>query len=105
MERIRTGDRVVVTTGPEKGNQGDVLAVNKQKNTALVSGVRRVKKHTKPSQDNPGGIVEKESPIQLSNISLIDPESNKPTRIGFKTLDSGEKVRFAKRSGATIENP
>nr|MCH9779999.1 50S ribosomal protein L24 [Alphaproteobacteria bacterium] len=54
MERIRTGDRVVVTTGPEKGNQGDVLAVNKQKNTALVSGVRRVKKHTKPSQDNPG---------------------------------------------------
>ncbi|MCH9780785.1 MAG: 50S ribosomal protein L24, partial [Alphaproteobacteria bacterium] len=56
-------------------------------------------------QDNPGGIVEKESPIQLSNISLIDPESNKPTRIGFKTLDSGEKVRFAKRSGATIENP
>ena len=100
--RIKTGDRVIVVTGKDKGKQGDVESVDRADNTAIVAGIRMVKRHTKPTQDSPGGIVDKETPIHLSNLALIDPESDKPTRIGFRVDADGKKERFAKRSGASL---
>ncbi len=100
--RIKTGDRVIVVTGKDKGKQGDVESVDRADSTAIVAGIRMVKRHTKPTQDSPGGIVDKETPIHLSNLALIDPESDKPTRIGFRVDADGKKERFAKRSGASL---
>jgi len=101
--KIRKGDRVQVLTGRDKGKRGEVIAVNPTENRALVQGVNMVKRHRKPQGLNqPGGIQEKEAPIHLSNLALIDPSSDKPTRVGFKTLDDGKKVRVAKRSGEVI---
>lgn len=102
--RIRKGDRVVVISGSDKGRRGEVLRVIPRANRAIVQGVNVAKRHTKPSgMGQPGGIVEKEATIDLSNLMLIDPKTDKPTRIGFRTLDDGRKVRFAKGSGELIE--
>ena len=102
--RIRKGDTVVVVTGADRGKRGEVRAVNPTEGRAIVEGVHLVKRHTKPSQQNTeGGIITKEAPIQLSNIAVADPKSGKPTRVGFKTLDDGRKVRVAKRSGDLID--
>ena len=102
--RIRKGDRVVVITGSDKGKQGEVLRVIPKENRAVVQGVRMAKRHTKPQgMQQPGGIVEKEATIHLSNIALIDPKTDKPTRIGFKTLENGAKVRVARATGNVIE--
>jgi large subunit ribosomal protein L24 len=101
---VRRGDEVVVTCGKDSGKSGEVVKVLPADGKILVRGINMVKKHTKPSAANPqGGIVEKESFIQASNVMHRDPESGKPTRIGYKVLDDGRKVRFAKRSGSTIE--
>jgi large subunit ribosomal protein L24 len=101
--KIRKGDRVQVLTGRDKGKRGEVIAVNPTENRALVQGVNMVKRHQKPRGLNqPGGIQEKEATIHLSNLALIDPASDKPTRVGFRTLDDGKKVRVAKRSGEVI---
>lgn len=101
---VRRGDEVIVTCGKDLGKSGEVLKVLPSEGKILVRGVNVVKRHTKPSAANPqGGIVEKESLIQASNVMLRDPESGKPTRVGYKFLDDGRKVRFAKRSGSTIE--
>ena len=101
--RIRTGDRVVVLTGRDKGRTGEVIEVRPDEGRALVRGVNVVKRHQKQTQNQEGGIISKESPIHLSNIALADPKDGKPTRVGFKIHADGKKVRVAKRSGAEID--
>ena len=102
--KIRKGDRVQVLTGRDKGKRGEVLAVMPTENRALVQGVNVVKRHRKPQGLNqPGGIQEKEAPIHLSNLALIDPKSDKPTRVGFRLLEDGKKVRVAKPSGEVLD--
>ena len=101
--KIRKGDRVVVTTGRDRGKTGEVLRILRKRNRAVVQGVNMVKRHQRPSQTAGGGIVEKELAIHISNLAHIDPKDQKPTRIGFKILADGRKVRFAKRSGEIID--
>ena len=101
--RIRKGDVVLVTTGKSKGRRGEVLRVFPDDNRVIVQGVHVAKRHTKQSVGNPGGIVDKELTIHVSNIAHIDPQTRKPTRVGYKTLDSGRKVRFARGSGEVID--
>lgn len=101
--KIKKGDKVVVLTGKDKGKKGTVLSVLPKENRALVQGVNIVKRHTKPSQTTTGGIVAREAAIELSNIAIEDPKTGKPTRVGFKTLEDGRKVRVAKASGETID--
>lgn len=101
--KIKKGDKVVVLTGRDKGKKGAVLAVFPKENRALVQGVNIVKRHTKPSQTTTGGIVSREASIDLSNLAIEDPKTGKPTRVGFKTLENGSKVRVAKASGETID--
>lgn len=101
--KIKKGDKVVVLAGRDKGKAGEVVQVMPKEDRALVRGVNLVKRHTKASMNQEGGIVSKEAPIQLSNIAVADPKDGKPTRVGFKTLDDGRKVRFAKRSGDLID--
>ena len=101
---IKKGDAVIVLTGEDKGKTGKVLKVLVAKQRALVEGVNIVKKSTKPSAKNPqGGIVEQEAPIHISNLSLIDPKSGKPTRVAMKVNEEGKKVRVAKKSGEEIK--
>ena len=101
--KIRKGDKVMVLTGRDKGRTGEVYEVRPADNTALVRGINMVKRHQKQTQNQEGGIISKESPIHLSNIAYAAPKAGKPTRIGFKVLTDGKKVRAAKRSGAEIE--
>ena len=102
--RIKKGDKVIVIAGAAKGSQGEVLRVLPKEDRAVVQGIAMAKRHTKPKGvGQPGGIVEREAAVHLSNIALIDPESGKATRVGFKTLDDGSKVRVARKSGAVIE--
>ena len=102
-KKIRNGDNVVVLTGRDKGKTGDVLRVLRDESRVIVQGVNIVKRHTAPSQNNPGGIDDKESPIHISNVSLVDPDSGKPTKVGFKVLEDGRKVRVARASGEMID--
>jgi large subunit ribosomal protein L24 len=101
--KLKKGDKVVVTTGREKGRRGEIIRMLPSEARAIVSGINKVKRHTRPSAGNPGGIVEKEAPIHISNLAIEDPKDGKPTRVGFRTLDDGRKVRFAKRSGEIID--
>lgn len=101
--KIKKGDTVKVIAGESKGVEGKVLEVYRDTNKALVEGVNMIKKHQKPSAQNPqGGIIEKEAPIQISNISLLDPKSGEATRVGVKVED-GKKVRYSKKSGEVIK--
>lgn len=102
MKKIRKGDKVVVLAGKDKGRTGEVLSVQPKEDTAVVRGVNQIRRHQKQSQSQEGGIITKEAPIHLSNIALADPKDGKPTRVGFKFEKDGKKVRFAKRSGETI---
>jgi large subunit ribosomal protein L24 len=103
--RIRKGDTVVVISGADRGKQGEVLQVLPKDDRARVQGVNIAKKHTKPKgMGQPGGIVEVEATIHLSNLMLIDPKSEKPTKVGFRVLEDGRKVRVAKATGAVIES-
>ncbi len=103
--RIKKGDQVVVITGADRGRRGEVLQVMPKDERALVRGVRIVRRHTKPSgMGQPGGIIDKESPIHLSNLMLVDPKSDKPTKVGFRVLEGGRKVRVAKVTGEVIES-
>jgi len=102
--KIRKGDRVQVLAGRDKGKRGEVLRVIPDENRALVQGVNMVTRHQKPTGMNqPGGLTQKEAPIHLSNIALLDPKSDKPTRVGFKMLEDGKKVRVAKASGEVLD--
>jgi len=103
MQKIRKGDKVRVLTGRDKGREGQVLKVMPKENRALVQGVNMVSRHTKQTARTEGGIVSKEGPIDLSNVALLDPSSGKPTRVGFKTLEDGRKVRVSKASGEVID--
>jgi len=101
---VKKGDTVYVVSGKEKGKTGRVIKVLRSKNTALVEKLNIVKRHQRPTQANPtGGIVEKEAPIHISNLMLFDDKEKKPARIGRKTLSTGEKVRYSKRSGEEIK--
>jgi large subunit ribosomal protein L24 len=101
--RVRRGDNVVVISGRDKGKTGEVLRVDRERNRVLVQGVNMMKRHQRPTQTSPGGINDFEAMIHASNIALVDPKTDKPTRVGFKTLDDGRKVRVAMRSGEVID--
>ena len=104
--KIKKGDKVVVTTGRDKGRTGEVVQVMPKEERALVRGVNMVKRHQKQSAQQEGGIISKESPIHLSNLAYADPKDGKPTRVGFKFIGEGEqrrRVRVAKRSGVEID--
>jgi len=101
--KIRKGDKVVVLTGRDKGRSGEVVQVMPTEDRAIVRGVNMVKRHTRQTGAQEGGIISKEAPIQLSNIAIADPKDGKATRVGFKILDDGRKVRVAKRSGDLID--
>lgn len=101
--RIRKGDDVIVISGKEKGKTGKVVRVLKSKNRLYVGGINMVKKHQKPTAASPGGIFEKEASLHVSNVAHVDPISKKATRVGYKFLESGRKVRFSKRSQEVID--
>ena len=102
-QKIKKGDHVIVLTGRDKGKHGEVIEVRPKENRALVRGVNVVRHHQKQSAKSEGGIVAKEAALDLSNLAVADPKDGKPTRVGFKLLDDGRKVRFAKRSGDVID--
>mgnify|MGYP001272025674 FL=1 len=102
--RFKKGDKVIVRTGRSKGKTGEVLKIFPRRNRAIVQGVNLIKRHTRPTQTNAGGIIEQESTIDISNLSHLDPKDNQPTRVGYKHLDDGRKVRFARRSGEIIDS-
>jgi large subunit ribosomal protein L24 len=102
--KIKKGDYVIVLSGNDKGKKGEVLSVSPAEQRVVVKGVRLVKRHVKPSQMDPdGGIKTFEAPIHVSNVAHIDPKDNVATRVGFKTLKDGKKVRVAKKSGEVID--
>jgi large subunit ribosomal protein L24 len=101
--KIKKGDNVVVISGRDKGRTGEVLRVFPTERRLVVQGVNVAKRHTKPRMGEPGGIVEKELALDISNVAHVDPASGKPTRVGYKMLDDGRKVRVARRSGEVID--
>jgi len=101
-QKIKKGDHVIVLTGRDKGKHGEVIEVRPKENRALVRGVNVVRRHQRQTASQEGGIISKEAAIHLSNLALEDPKDGKPTRVGFKLLDDGRKVRVAKRSGEVI---
>jgi large subunit ribosomal protein L24 len=101
--KIRKGDRVVVLTGRDKGRTGEVIEMRPTESRALVRGVNMVKRHQRQTAQQEGGIISKEAPVHVSNLALADPKDGKPTRVGFKIMTDGKKVRVAKRSGVEID--
>ncbi len=101
--KIKKGDRVVVITGKEKGKKGEVLKVMPEDNRAIVKGVAMVRRHQRQTASQEGGIISKEAPIHISNLAVEDPKDGVPTRVGYKFLKDGRKVRFARRSGEVID--
>ncbi|MEQ6376628.1 50S ribosomal protein L24 [Bacillaceae bacterium S4-13-58] len=100
---VKKGDKVMVISGKDKGKQGTILEAYPKKDRVLVEGINLVKKHAKPSQDNPqGGILNQEAPVHVSNVMPIDPKSGEPTRVGYEVKD-GKKVRIAKKSGQPLD--
>ena len=100
---VKSGDKVRVISGKDKGKEGTIKTTFAKENRVIVEGVNMIKKHQKPSNAYPqGGVIDTEAPIQASNVMLIDPSTNEPTRVGFKAVD-GKKVRVAKNSGKTID--
>lgn len=100
--KIKKGDQVVILSGDDKGKNGEVLKAMPTESKVVVQGVNLVKRHTKPSQTTPGGIVTKEAPIHISNVALVDAKSGKATKVGYKEID-GKKVRVARKSGEVID--
>jgi large subunit ribosomal protein L24 len=101
--KIRKGDQVVVIAGRDKGRSGEVLKVLREQNRLVVQGVNMVKRHTRQSPGQTGGIVDKEGSIHVSNVAMADPKGGAATRVGYRFLDDGTKVRFARRSGEVID--
>ena len=101
--KVKKGDTVIVISGRDKGKKGEILRVDTDTRRIVVQGVNMVKRHTRASAAGPAGINEKESSIHVSNVALLDPKTNKPTRVGFKFIEGDRKVRFAKRSGEVID--
>ncbi len=100
--KIKKGDEVIVLTGKDKGKTGEVAQVIREKSRVVVTGINQAKKHRKATQSGAGGIDTVDMPIHISNIALVDPKGGKATRVGYKTLKDGKKVRVAKKSGETI---
>ncbi|MDP6346058.1 MAG: 50S ribosomal protein L24 [Alphaproteobacteria bacterium] len=101
--KLKKGDDVVVISGRDKGKTGSILRVYRDNDRVLIDGVNMIKRHTRPTSTQPGGIIEKEAPIHISNVALADPKDGTATRVGYRFLDDGRKVRFAKRSGEVID--
>lgn len=101
--RLKKGDKVIVITGKDKGKTGEITKVLVKESKVLVSGINMVKRHTKPTQENAGGIISKEMPIHISNVAFIDPKTSKATRLGIKMDKDGHKVRVAKKSGEVVD--
>jgi large subunit ribosomal protein L24 len=101
--KIKKGDKVAVLAGRDKGKTGEVYEVRPKEGRALVRGVNLIKRHQRQTATQQGGIITKEAAIDLSNLALVDPKDGKPTRVGFKILDDGRKVRISKRTGETID--
>jgi large subunit ribosomal protein L24 len=101
--RIKKGDEVVVRTGRDRGKIGDVIKITSGNDRITVQGVAVAKRHTAPSANNPGGVIDKEMSIHISNVSLLDPKDRKPAKVGYKILEDGRKVRFSKRSGEVLD--
>lgn len=100
--KVKKGDEVIVLAGKDKGKKGKIVKVIPDERRVVVDGVNMVKRHEKPGRNSAGGIVAKASPLHVSNVALVDPKTGKGTRVGFKTLQDGKKVRVAKRSGEVI---
>ena len=100
--KLKSGDRVVVLTGRDKGKEGDIVRVMPKEGRAIVSGVNMVTRHQRQTQQTQGGRIPMEAPIQISNLALVDPKDGGPTRVGFR-FEDGRKVRYAKKSGETID--
>ena len=101
--KLKKDDKVIVTTGKDKGKTGEITTVFPKENKVIVGGLNMVKRHTKPSQFSAGGIVSKEMPIHVSNVALVDPKTGKATRVGYKVEKDGHKVRVAKKSGEVVD--
>ena len=101
--KIKKGDKVIAIAGKDKGKTGEVLRVLRKEDRVLVQGLNMVKRHQRPSQASPGGIMDKEAPLHISNVALIDPKTDRPTRVGYRMEDTGRKVRVARRSGEVID--
>ena len=101
--KIKKGDKVIVLAGKDKGRTGEVVKMITETNRAIVSGLNMVKRHQRPTQYDPGGIKDMEAPLHVSNLAVADPKTGKATRVGFKTLKDGKKVRFAKKSGEVLD--
>jgi large subunit ribosomal protein L24 len=101
--KVRKGDNVIVTAGKDSGKTGEVLRVNTNTSRVLVRGINIVKRHTKPSQTTTGGIMEREASIHISNVAHVDPKTNKASKVGYRFLEDGRKVRFARSSGEVID--
>ena len=101
--KIRKGDNVIVTAGKDNGKTGEVLLVDTNTSRVLVRGINIIKRHTKPSQTSTGGIMEREASIHISNVAHIDPKTNKASKVGYRFLEDGRKVRFARSSGEVID--
>jgi len=101
--RLRKGDKVVVLAGKDKGKRGEILRMIPRENRAVVAGVNMIKRHTRQTPTSQGGIIEREAPIHVSNLAIQDPRDGAPSRVGFRTLEDGRKVRVAKRSGEVID--
>jgi large subunit ribosomal protein L24 len=101
--KVKKGDKVIVLTGKDRGAKGEVLKVITEENRVIVQGVNMVTRHQKPSQVSTGGIEKKEASIHISNVAIADPKSGKASRVGYKILKDGKKVRIARKSGETVE--
>jgi large subunit ribosomal protein L24 len=101
--KIKSGDTVFVLAGKDKGKTGEIMKVDREKERVIVKGVNIQKKHQKPSQGNPGGLIDKEGFIHISNVNFLDKEKNKPTRLGIQKTSDGKKVRVSKRSKKVID--
>ena len=104
LSKFKKGDKVMVMTGRDKGKSGEILKVFPKRDRAIVQGVNKIKRHTRPTNTSAGGIIEKEATVHVSNLSHVDPKDDTPTRVGFKFLEDGRKVRYAKRSGEVIDS-
>jgi len=100
--KIKKGDQVVVIAGKDKGKKGAVLSVIRENDRVVVAGVNMIKRHQRPDKTSAGGIISKEASLHISNVALVDPKEGKATRVGYKTLADGKKVRVARRSGETL---
>jgi len=101
--KLKKGDQVIVTKGRDKGKKGEIVRMIPSENRAVVQGVNVVQRHQRPTQLDPGGIKPKEAPIAIANLALVDPKTGEATRVGFKVLDDGRKVRVARKSGEVID--